>query len=249
MTSIKMKTKRRSSFVKADSHQRSTLSGQSQAGLDIERAMASLGQVDIRCLQSIYAHCSAGSGGVLTRTGLQRAMQLAGVQEPLDYTEQLRIKRVQEEVLRQTRPQEGHDPFAQPNPMNDKNGTWELREFVMMIASIDALQHQDIVASNLELAAELEIPAPEVAALRDLFIEGDADGSGSVSLDEMQKMLARVKVSASVKDIMSVLEIPSSTHCMTFKDFVSCAHKLGSILLPRKVSINLDEVDWFALRG
>lgn len=197
--------------------------------VDLRAAQRLLSPEDVCALTDIFTRYSMGSGGCLTRKGIQLAMKASGIAAPADYGEQFKLKRVQEEVLNHFR---CSGDCKVPNPLTDATGAWELREFLLMMAAIYELDQQEASVSNQMLAKHLDLDPGLVEALYEVFKTHAVPGSSTISVADLQKILATLDVRPSVEELKLLLGNAALESELSFQDFVRCMGTVGDFLKP-----------------
>lgn len=230
---VKMKAKARKSTAERPGTRRESFRSDGSkpvmVQVDLEAAQRLITIGDVEFWKETYARYSMGSGGRLDRKGLQLAMKAVGIGAPVDWEAQWKVKSVQEEVIRHFR---GTGESKVPNPLTDAKGFWELQEFVLLVAGVLELDRQDRTGNYKELAERLGLQLEEVGHMARIFREHDEDGSNSMSLGELQRLLAKCDLRPSIEELKVVLGASHQDQEYSFEDFVNCIATLSQFMKP-----------------
>lgn len=178
----------------------------------------------------IFSRYSAGNSGQLSIQGLQRAMREAGITAS-NVAEQDKFKKVQKQVLEYARGKEG---MEESNPLASKKGFWMCDEFLLMVAGMKQLNMQERWKANEALAVELGLDPNALEEFRNVFDEFDIDGSGSIGVQELQKLLALANLHPTDKELKLLLRRLGVGDELTFTEFLQIMVKVEEFVRPNK---------------
>lgn len=170
-----------------------------------------------------FSACSGQTAHQLTRQGLQRVMREAGLMASCA-AEQNKIKKVQAQVLEFCRGKDGLE--NEMNPLTHAKGVWELEEFLLMVAGMHQLDRQERQKANKAIADELGLSSEAFEGFRNVFDEADCEKAGSISIPELQKLLAHADVHPSEKELKLLMRRNSIGEQLSFPEFLQVMTKL-----------------------
>jgi len=200
--------------------------------VDLEAAKTILSWPQKEAYGAIFKRFAMGSGGKLTRQGMQKAMQDINLC-PTTASEQRKLKAVQEQVIEYSRGQMDAEQ-EEFNPLTSRNGCWDLDEFLLVIAAVKEIDRRNQRVANLQAAEEYGVPLQEVEEMRTVFCKFDADGSGTISMPELKVLLAAVELSTTAEDLVLLLESVNlgQEESLTFKQFLRVIVRVEEFLQP-----------------
>lgn len=194
--------------------------------IDLQAAAKQLLPEQMEFNAEIFSHCAASSGGRLTRRGIQHAMAEAEIVVS-SYAEQRKLRQVQEEVIQHCRGQHNVRPEDDvTNPLTHSTGFWHLEEFLLMVAGMNHLGKREISKEHEMLAAEHGLELATVDELKLIFGSADEDGSGEISIHEMQQLLTTADLNLTDKELKVLLGCQSLEDELTFPAFLRAMSKV-----------------------
>mmetsp|Transcript_1284 Transcript_1284/g.5261 ORF Transcript_1284/g.5261 Transcript_1284/m.5261 type:complete len:739 (-) Transcript_1284:430-2646(-) len=193
--------------------------------VDLHTAESLLGLEEIEHYRDVYVRFSMGTGGKLRSKGLQLAMKTVGLGFPESHSEQLKVRAVQEAVLKHYR----NDDNEAPNPLTSSKGYWELAEFLLMVAGVFELERHDKFSGHKDLANEVGMDMSMVQELAALFKEHDENMTKTITFTQFQRILARCDLRPTQDELKVIVstEVPDD---LTFEDFVRYIGALNSFM-------------------
>jgi len=193
--------------------------------VDLHTAESLLDLEEIEHYRDVYVRFSMGTGGKLRSKGLQLAMKAVGFGFPESHSEQLKVRAVQEAVLKHYR----NDDNEAPNPLTSSKGYWELAEFLLMVAGVFELARHDKFSGHKDLANEVGMDMSMVQELAALFKEHDENMTKTITFTQFQRILARCDLRPTQDELKVIVstEVPDD---LTFEDFVRYIGALNSFM-------------------
>jgi len=188
-----------------------------------------VGENELEHYAEIFERFASGSGGHLTRQGLQRAMREAGLVAG-SVAEQQKFKQVQGQVLQHCRGAERLE--EEPNPLTSSKGVWEREEFLLMVAGMLQLDRRERWSANKAVADELGLSTAALEEYRQVFDEADRLGQGVVRLQEMQRLLAQADLHPTDKELKLLLRRNSIGEELSFPEFLQVMVKVEEFVHP-----------------
>lgn len=185
--------------------------------------------------KSIFRRYASDGVGALSRAGMVKALQAAGIR-PTTSQEQQQFAAVQEQVVNHTRPV---DSSPETNPVKSPTGVWHMREFILLVEALREIGARKRRQSNKERADEFNMSYEDVEEMRDVFKRFDSDNSGSINYSELKALLQAVEITMKDEELMALVQSVGidATEQLDFPLFMRVAAQIDELAQPRSSRI------------
>jgi len=195
-------------------------------------------------------YCGATPGS-LPRHGMQHALVEVGLAPKTD-AERRKLQFALEQIVMHTRQPEGDDMCgirSYASPLQDKNATWTLSEFLLLVGAMRDLVRREQCAQNHAIAEELSMPIADVDVLRGYFCRFDANGSHTINRQELQNVLESVDLHLTPEELHAMLDAMGlgTIDQLQFRQFVRAVSHIENHAIAEELSVPIADVA--VLRG